>query len=120
MFLKFIIEKTNDDYEDYDFYKYVKLLSKDKKPEFWEGGFIIYANNSRWFLKKWGTWELYWIPESFYKNCDYKHMINRFSLEFYSTWLPKRKMYKICKRIIHTHPNLKAKGYWKVIKFFNE
>ena len=99
--------------------KYVEKLSKDKDPEPFHGGYIIYANGSRWFLRNWVTWELYWIPEATYKTRDFEKMITNDSLEFFSTWLPTRKMYKSVRRIIYTHPNLEAKGFWKVVQFFN-
>ena len=99
--------------------KYVEKLSKDKDPEPFRGGYIIYANGSRWFLRNWVTWELYWIPEASYKTLDFEKMITNDSLEFFSTWLPTRKMYKAVRRIIYTHPNLEAKGFWKVVQFFN-
>lgn len=99
--------------------KYVERLSKDKEPEPSHGGYIIYANGSRWFFRNLVTWELYWIPESSYKSKDFEKMVTNESLEFKSTWLPKRKMYRLVRRIIYTHPNLEAKGFWKVVQFFN-
>ena len=99
--------------------KYVERLSKDKAPEPFHGGYILYANGSRWFLRNWVTWELYWIPESSYRSKDFEKMVTNESLEFQSTWLPTRKMYRLVRRIIYTHPNLEAKGFWKVVQFFN-
>lgn len=85
---------------------HAKWLSKDKKPESYRGGYIIYANGTRWFLNTFVTWELYWIPLS--GGDDLEKLICDSNLEFKSTWLPSNKMFKMIKRIINTHPNLET------------
>ena len=97
---------------------HAKWLSKDKKPEPYESGYIIYANGSRWYLDTFIHWVLYWIPLS--QGDDLKKLICYSSLEFKSTWLPSNKMFKMIKRIINTHPNLEANGFWKIVKFFSD
>ena len=94
-----------------------KRLSKDGKPKEYKGGYIIYANGTRWFVILWVTCELYWIPGL--HGDDLEKKICHSSLEFKSTWLPRRKKIKLIKRIINTHPNLEAHGFWKIVKLFN-
>jgi hypothetical protein len=61
--------------------------------------------------------ELYWIP--FSEGDDLEKLIKKSALEFNCTWLPSNKNFKMIKRIINTHPNLKAHGFWKIVKLFN-
>jgi hypothetical protein len=96
---------------------HAKWLSKDKEPEFYRGGYIIYANGTRWFLNTFVTWELYWIPLSLGDDLD--KLICDSNLQFKSTWLPSNTMFKMLKRIINTHPNLEANGFYKIVKLFN-
>jgi hypothetical protein len=91
-------------------------LSPDKKPEQYLRGYIIYANNTRWYFESFVTWKLYWIPLS--AGDDIEKLLKQRDVEFQCTWLPRRKMFKIIRRIIFTHPNLDLKGKWRAIKFF--
>lgn len=62
--------------------------------------FIIYANGTRWVLKCWVYWELYWVP--------FTEDINNFSKqnpEYCCTWLPGKMHIRNIKTIIWKHPN---------------
>jgi len=98
--------------------RWVKALSPDKKAESFRGGYILYANNSRWYLENFITWKLIWLPKSGGDDVNKILDSNWQRIEFQSTWLPEYKMYKMVRRIIFTHPNLEAKGLWKIIKLF--
>lgn len=118
VFIPYVILKIKEaQYNSNRQWYHAKWLSKDKKPESYRGGYVIYANGTRWFLKTFVTWELYWIPLS--GGDDLDKLICDSNLEFKSTWLPSNKMFKMIKRIINTHPNLEAHGFWKIVKFFN-
>lgn len=118
VFVPYIILKAQQaKYNGNRCYYHAKWLSKDKEPEYFEGGYIVYANGTRWFLRSFVSWELYWIPVS--QGDDISKLIEQGSPEFKCTWLTANKMYKICRRIINTHPNLKAKGYWKIVKLLS-
>ena len=92
-----------------------RWLSKDKPPEQYMGGYIIYANKSRWFIDTFCGCRLVWLPES----CGDIDAILRSGqlVEFQANWLDKYDMYKLMKKIIYIHPNLTAPNwYWGLIK----
>lgn len=99
-------------------------LSKDKEYECLLGGFVIYANKTRWFMRLHCTSILIWIPDNDWAKKagkDAKALIEDAErdshYEYYSTWLPNSVNH--IKWIINCHPNLKAPNwYWSFRKLF--
>lgn len=92
-----------------------KWLSTDKSFECYRGGYVIYANKTRWYIETWVGCKLVWIPESM---GDIDKVIESGQMvEFQATWLNRHEMYKLMRKIINTHPNLEAPNwYWSIVK----
>lgn len=96
---------------------YAKKLSKDKPYIYNNGGYIIFANGTRWLLNTWVMWRLYWIPVSLCGKNDNEINYEKGMLEYQCTWLNNDHKYSDIKWIIYHHPNLrKPKTNW-LLKF---